>query len=134
MKRVELKAIIDEQLANMEIVAVHTHLYPADIDGLLLWGIDEILTYQYLIAEYIRYSYLEYRKIFRLHKARQAELVWQTLFLDRSPVCEAQRGVLTILNRLGLDVKSRSLEAYREYYRGLTLLGQIDQVFRLAGV
>lgn len=134
MNRVELKAIIDEQLANLEIVDVHTHLFPADFDGLLLWGIDEILTYHYLIAEFFRYSSLDYREFFRLPKARQAELVWQTLFLDRSPVSEAQRGVLTILNRLGLDVKSRSLEAYREYYRGLTLQGQIDQVFKLAGV
>ena len=29
---------------------------------------------------------------------------------------EAQRGVLTILQRLGLDVGARSLEEYREYF------------------
>ena len=96
MIRVDLMAFIDEQLANLEFVDVHTHLFPAVFDGLLLWGIEEILTCPYLIAEVIRCSSQDYREFFRLPKARQAELVWQTQFLDRSPVSEAQRGVLTI--------------------------------------
>ncbi len=130
----ELRAVIKEKLAKVEIVDVHTHLFPAAFDRMLLWGIDEVLTYHYLIAEYFRYSDMEYREFFQLPKSVQAELVWETLFLKRSPVSEAQRGVLTILSKLGLDVGSRSLQTYRDYYNNLTLDEQIDTVFDLAGV
>ena len=130
----QLKAKIDEKLASVQVLDVHTHLFPASFDGLLLWGIDEILTYHYLIAEYFRYSSMDYEQFFQLPKAEQADLVWQTLFLERSPVSEAQRGVLTILQRLGLDVSARSLEDYRQHFRGLSLGEHIGNVFRLAGV
>ena len=130
----QLKAILGEKLAGVQVVDMHTHLFSADFDEMLLWGIDEVLTYHYLIAEYFRYSPLDYGEFLQLPKAKQADEVWRTLFLERSPVSEAQRGVLTILKRLGLDVGSRSLEAYREYFRGLTVREQIDRVFKLAGV
>jgi len=130
----QLKAILGEKLAGVQVVDMHTHLFSADFDEMLLWGIDEVLTYHYLIAEYFRYSPLDYGEFFQLPKEKQADEVWRTLFLERSPVSEAQRGVLTILKRLGLDVGSRSLEAYREYFRGLTVREQIDRVFKLAGV
>ena len=113
----QLKAILGEKLAGVQVVDMHTHLFSADFDEMLLWGIDEVLTYHYLIAEYFRYSPLDYGEFFQLPKEKQADEVWRTLFLERSPVSEAQRGVLTILKRLGLDVGSRSLEAYREYFR-----------------
>mgnify|MGYP000873818707 CR=1 FL=1 len=130
----KVREVLDAKLNSVEIVDVHTHLFPAEFTGMLLWGIDEILTYHYLIAEYFRYSELDYAEFFRLPKAKQAELIWQTLFVERSPVSEAQRGVLTILQRLGLDVGARSLEEYREYFRGRTLNEQIDTVFQLARV
>lgn len=71
----ELRAVIKEKLAKVEIVDVHTHLFPAAFDRMLLWGIDEVLTYHYLIAEYFRYSDMEYREFFQLPKSVQAELV-----------------------------------------------------------
>lgn len=132
--RDQLKTAIDEALARVEVVDMHTHLFPAEFSGMLLWGIDEVLTYHYLIAEYFRCSQMDCDRFFTLPKARQAELVWQALFLERSPVSEAQRGVLTILQKLELDVGARSLDSYREYFRSLKLEEHIDNVFRLAGV
>ena len=88
MNREHLKDIVEEKLAAVEIVDIHTHLFPASFEGMLLWGIDEILTYHYLIAEYFRYSEMEYADFFRLPKSRQADLVWNTLFLERSPVAK----------------------------------------------
>lgn len=130
----QLGQIINDELNQVEITDVHTHLFSANFGSMLLWGIDEVLTYHYLIAEFFRYSKLDYGEFFSLPKTEQADLVWQTLFLDRSPVSEAQRGALTILNRLGLDVKSRDLDEYREYYRSRTIEQQIDTVFDLAGI
>ena len=89
--RDQLKTAIDEALARVEVVDMHTHLFPAEFSGMLLWGIDEVLTYHYLIAEYFRCSQMDCDRFFTLPKARQAELVWQALFLERSPVSEAQR-------------------------------------------
>jgi len=40
IRRDQLKTIIDEKLAVVEIVDLHTHLFSADFDGMLLWGID----------------------------------------------------------------------------------------------
>lgn len=129
-----LKSVIDQELSNVQITDIHTHLFPAEFGSLSLYGTDEVLTYHYLIAEFFRYSSLDYDEFFKLPKAKQADLVWQTLFLERSPLSEAQRGVLTILNRLGLDVKSRSIKEYRDYYSTRTIDQQVDKVFELAGI
>jgi len=40
---------------------------------LLLWGIDELLTYHYLVAEVFRYLDVPYEKFWALSKAQQAE-------------------------------------------------------------
>ena len=88
----QLKAILGEKLAGVQVVDMHTHLFSADFDEMLLWGIDEVLTYHYLIAEYFRYSPLDYGEFLQLPKEKQADEVWRTLFLERSPVSEAQRG------------------------------------------
>ena len=130
----QLKTVLQNELSVVKITDVHTHVFPADFGSMLLFGIDEVLTYHYLIAEFFRYSTMPYGEFFALSKSKQADLIWQTLFLDHSPVSEAQRGALTVLRRLGLDVQSRSLEEYREYYRSRTMAQQIDTVFALAGV
>lgn len=130
----QLKDVIDQELTKVRVLDLHTHLFPAAFDRLALWGIDEILTYHYLISEFFRFSDMQYDSFFRLPKVRQADLIWQTLFVEHSPVSEAQRGVLTILKRLGLDVGSRSLAAYRDYFGSLSLQEQIDRTFELAGI
>lgn len=130
----QLKAVVRDELSKVKITDVHTHLFSADFGKMLLFGIDEVLTYHYLISEFFRYSTLSYGEFFKMPQTEQAELIWRTLFLERSPVSEAQRGALTILKGLGLDVRARSLEEYREYYRTRTMEEQIDIVFELAGV
>lgn len=130
----ELRNILAQELENIMVTDMHTHLFSSEFGNMLFFGIDEALTYHYLIAEFFRYSQMDYRTFFRLSKMEQADLVWQALFLQRSPVSEAQRGVLTILKKLGLDPSSRSLAEYREYYRSKTVTEQIDTVFKVAGV
>jgi len=52
-------------------------------------------------------------------KQEQADIIWKALFIDRSPVSEACRGVITTLQILGMQeyVQSRDLESIRQYYR-----------------
>jgi len=83
-------------------------------------GIDELLTYHYLVAELFRVvpqSRLTYAAFWKMGKQAQADLIWRELFLNRSPISEACRGVLTTLQRLGLDPADRDLARYRKWFR-----------------
>ena len=42
-------------------------------------------------------------EFFAWPKARQAELVFEELFIKRTPLSEARRGVITVLQKLGLE-------------------------------
>lgn len=129
-----LKKIIHEEIEKVEITDIHTHIYSEGFGQLLLWGIDELLTYHYLVAEYFRYSEMDYKAFYELPKPEQANLIWDTLFVQHSPVSEAQRGVLTVLSKLGLDVSSRDLDAYRKHFDSMSVDEYIDKVFQISGV
>lgn len=100
----------------------------------MLWGIDELLTYHYLIGETIRATAVPYERFWSLSQAEQADLIWRTLFVERAPISEACRGVVTVLHRLGLDPNAKNLDAYRAYFRCLKPADYIDTVLRLANV
>src|SRR5438046_9196600 len=111
--RVPFAKQIEELVMGTPIVDVHTHLYDPAFKELLLWGIDELLVYHYLVAEAFRYLDVAYEQFWALSRTRQAELIWNALFVQHSPVSEACRGVLTTLNLLGLDARKRDLPALR---------------------
>ena len=134
VNQTNLHDVIAQELSRVKITDIHTHIFPAEFDELSLWGIDELLTYHYLVAEFFRFSSMPYDEFFALDKPAQADLIWQTLFTEHSPVSEAQRGVLTVLKALGLDVHSRDLKAYREYFRSMGQEAIISKVLELAGV
>src|SRR6187431_2982877 len=98
-----LAAKIEEIVATTPVDDIHTHLYAPVFGELLLWGIDDLLVYHYLVAEAFRYLSIPYADFWKLSKTQQAELIWKELFIKPSPNSEACRGVLTTLNRLGLD-------------------------------
>jgi len=129
-----LRDTVFQEVENVGITDIHTHIYPDHFGNLLLWGVDELLTYHYLIAEFFRYSSMSYAEFFALPKQAQADLIWKTLFVEHSPVSEAQRGVLTVLSKLGLDVAARDLDAYRDYFAKMSIEEYIDKVFDTAGV
>ncbi len=115
-RRAELALSVESAVAQCPILDIHTHLYDPAFGPLLLWGIDDLLVYHYLVAEAFRYLDLPYDAFWRLSKAQQAELVWKALFVDRSPVSEAARGVVTILCRLGLDPRRNDLTSLRAWF------------------
>jgi hypothetical protein len=143
-------ATVREAVAQQPIWDFHTHLYPpsfgtpnagaggaSDPKGLLLWGVDELLTYHYLVAEVFRVvpsTVLSYEDFWRMTKAEQADHIWRRLFVERSPISEACRGVLTTLERLGLDVGARDLAGYRRWFASQEPSEYIDRVMELSGV
>jgi len=129
-----LDALVAEVLACTPFVDVHTHLFPSTLRSFSLWGIDDLLTYHYLEAELFRASSIRPQAYWALAKPERADLVWRTLFVDRTPLSEATRGVVSVLHMLGLDPASACLAPLRDVFRGLSLPDHVDHVFRLAGI
>ncbi|SCJ44604.1 Uncharacterised protein [uncultured Clostridium sp.] len=125
---------VDEAVQNVWVTDVHTHLYPPSFGDILLWNVDELLTYHYLVAETFRYIDMDYDAFWALSKREQADLIFKTLFIDHSPISESCRGVLTVLQKLGLDLASRDLAAWREYFDQLTVEDYTDKVFELGRI
>ena len=130
----QLKTVVLDAVDTQSVTDIHTHLFSPPFGELLLWGIDELLTYHYLIAEVFRKSDVSYEQFWAMTKTEQADLIWQTLFIENSPVSEACRGIVTTLNELGLDVGSRNLQDYRDYFADTTVEAFIDTVFERAKV
>lgn len=129
-----LRAVVQRAVEETPALDIHTHIYSAAFGRLLLRGPEELVTYHYLQAETNRV--LEDRspaQFMALGKAEQARLVWRKLFVERSPVSEAARGVVTALRRLGVaDV--RDYEAALARFASLGPAEHIDLVFRAANV
>lgn len=133
-RRAALVSLVERVVQATPVVDVHTHLYDPALGGLLLWGIDDLLTYHYLVAESFRQHRLPPDLYWRLTKVEQADLIWQTLFVNHSPLSEACRGVLTTLHRLGLDVKQPNLAAVRDWYEQWQLAPYVSHCLEVANV
>ncbi len=130
----ELSTQVRKIVASTPISDIHTHLYDPAFGELLLWGIDDLLVYHYLVAEGFRYFDISYEKFWSLSKTRQAELIWDALFIQNSPISEACRGVLTTLHALDLDVKKRDLPALRQWFAKWKAEDYITRCMELAGL
>jgi hypothetical protein len=113
---------------------IHTHLYDPAFGELLLWGIDDLLTYHYLIAEAFRWLPMSAEKFWALDKSARAELIWNELFVAHSPISEACRGVITTLHALGFDVRKRDLPLLRRQYAQWNVDEFITRALELARV
>lgn len=130
----QMRNIVERLASRIPVTDMHTHLYSTEFGDLLLWGIDELLTYHYLISESFRWSDEDYSFFWSMSKREQADWIWKKLFLDHSPVSEAATGFITILQQLGLDVSSRNLDDYRLALANRPVEEHIDTVMQLAGV
>src|SRR5262249_49479771 len=125
LSKESVRSVVHEIVSAEPIVDMHTHLYPptfgtpvpnasgcVDASGLMLWGIDELITYHYLVAEVYRIvpaTKLPYEQFWKMPKRAQADHIWKHLFVERTPISEACRGVLTSLQTLGLEANDRDL-------------------------
>src|SRR5947209_12728742 len=133
-KRAAFSRRVEKIVANTPVFDIHTHLYDPSLKELLLWGIDELLVYHYLVAEAFRYLDAPYEAFWSLPKTAQADLIWDALFIQHSPVSEACRGVLTTLHLLGLDVRKRDLPALRKWFANQRVEDHLTRCLELAGV
>ena len=129
--RQDIESVVNKAVFSAEITDIHTHLYSGKFDKLFLYGIDDLLTYHYLVAETMRHLDIDYNAFFELSKAEQAECVWDTLFVRNTPVSESARSIITIFNRLGLDVNNKDINYFRDFFNNINLSEHIDNIFRM---
>ncbi|HKR14535.1 MAG TPA: hypothetical protein VJT15_20885 [Pyrinomonadaceae bacterium] len=130
----ELRAEVELVVNSTPVLDVHTHLFPSEFDEFCLYGIDELLTYHYLVAETFRSARITYDRFWSLSKTNQADLVWKTLFVDNTPTSEAAQGVVSVLDVFGLDTRAPDLKEARAFFNSQRLAEHIDQVFDIARV
>ncbi len=129
-----LRRRVERIVAATPVCDIHTHLYDPAFKRLMLWGIDELLVYHYLIAEGLRNLSLPCDHFWELSRTAQADLIWDALFVRNSPISEACRGVVTTLNRLGFDVWKRDLQGVRGWFAKQTPDKYLDLVMETARV
>lgn len=133
----KIRQWVDGALTSQPIIDIHTHCFTPRFGDLLLWGVDELVTYHYLIAEVYRVvpaSELPYDKYWSMSKTEQADHIWKHLFVDNTPLSEACRGVLTTLAKLGLDPNEKTLEPYRRWFAQQNASDYVDKVMQIANV
>lgn len=125
---------VSDAVAQTKVTDMHTHLYAPEFGDILLWGIDELLVYHYIVSENMRWIDTPYDEFWSMPKREQANLIWKTMFLEHSPVSESCRGLLASLEAVGLDVSSRDLESYRKFFAGQKIKDYVDRVFALQNI
>ncbi len=131
----QLPSAVRRELDALPITDVHTHIYDPALGPVLLWGLDELLTYHYLVAEVFRCRpEMATGDFWALSKTAQADLIWDELFVKRSPLSEACRGVLTALISIGLDPHVRTLAPLRRWFAKQNARDYVDLVFDKANL
>lgn len=125
---------VERVLRQTPVHDIHTHLYDPAFGSLLLWGIDDLLVYHYLVSEGFRQFDIPYDRFWAASKTEQADWIWRALFLDHSPLSEACRGVLTVLHSLGLSPRQSDLGKLRKWFAEQKPDAYVERVLKIANV
>lgn len=114
---------------------IHTHLFAPEFGALNLRGIDALLDYHYVLAELYREVWpgRDAAGVAAMSPEDRSALIWQRLFVDRHPVSEACRGVVTCLQEHGLDPNA-PLAEHRRALGALSPEQHVDRVLERSGV
>jgi hypothetical protein len=130
----QMRQFVAATVQSTPVFDVHTHLYPPSFGPLGLWGIDELVTYHYLIAEVFRFSSATPAAYWALSKKAQADLIWENIFIKHTPVSEAARGVVKVIKEFGFDPAARDLSEVRRFFAAQEPLPHAERVMDMAGV
>jgi hypothetical protein len=130
----EIPSTVEDVLASTPFVDIHTHLFAPAFGKIGLWGIDELLTYHYLEAEFFRSSDTTPTEYWSLSKRAKADAIWKTLFVENTPISEATRGVIAVLKAFQLPTDGTGLQEARAFFEAQKIEEHIQNVFQMAGV
>jgi hypothetical protein len=130
----QIFASVEDALSSTSFIDMHTHLFSPALRKLGLWGIDELVTYHYLEAEFFRNSPMQPEQYWTLTKQQQANAIWRALFVEQAPISESTRGVVAVLQAFGLPTDSADLREAREFFAAQDVDSHIGTVFEMAGM
>ncbi len=130
----QIQTVVEDVLACTPFIDIHTHLFSPAFGKLGLWGIDELLTYHYLEAEFFRSSNTTPGQYWKLSKRERADAIWRALFVENSPISESTRGIVAVLNAFDLPTDASGLEEARIFFAAQPLDEHIRRVLEIAGV
>jgi hypothetical protein len=132
-KQENILSLVEDAL-SMPVIDMHTHLFAPTLGKLGLWGIDELITYHYLEAEFFRSSQVTPEQYWSLNKQDRANAIWRALFIENTPISEATRGVIAVLQAFGLPTESSDLTEARAFFAAQDTEEHVRNVFQMAGV
>ncbi|MDR3077550.1 MAG: hypothetical protein LBV15_02155, partial [Planctomycetota bacterium] len=106
-------------------------------------GLDGLLTSPSLLEEFFRRRTLlgesrsgigDEDRLRNLAPGELADLVWRRLFLDRQPISEAARTVLTTLGLFGMDTSVRDLRAIRDSFDRMPVAERLEKAIQIANL
>jgi hypothetical protein len=130
----ELRREVELIVNTTPVIDVHTHVFPPEFGAMCLSGIDDLLTYHYLVAETFRSTDVCPAYFWKMNKAERADLVWKTLFVDNTPLSESTRGIVTLIEAFGLDSRADNLDEMRAFFRSQDLKEHFDLVLARSSV
>ncbi len=126
--------VVEQALRSTQVIDIHTHLFPPSFGEIGSWGIDSLVTYHYLEAELFRSCALEPEQYWAMSKLERADTIWRALFVENAPVSEATRGVIAVLQALGVATDRPDLSQARDFFASQTIETYLPKVMQLAGV
>ena len=102
----QIHSTVEDVLATTQYIDMHTHLFPPSFGKLGLWGIDELLTYHYLEAEFFRFSNNDAGAVLVALEGGPGRRNLEGLFVENTPISEATRGIVAVLSAFDLPTDS----------------------------
>ena len=134
LKAEQIHSEVQDVLGSTSFIDIHTHLFSPAFGKVGLWGIDELLTYHYLEAEFFRSSDTTPEEYWKLSKTQRAEAIWKALFIENSPISESTRGIIAVLNVFGLPTDLPGLREARRFFQAQSIEPHTRRVLQMAGV
>lgn len=128
----ELKNCINQIVNDVNIIDIHTHLFPPEFNSFRKSGFTELLTYHYLTTELLSGSDIDPKKFFQKSKKLQAEIIWQDLFIEKTPFSEASLGVLTILKFFNINCFKKTFDEIEKEFNSCS--SNIEYLFNTLNI
>src|SRR5260370_36181767 len=130
----QIQTVVEDVLACTPFIDIHTHLFSPAFGKLGLWGVDDLLTYHYLEAEFFRSSNTTPDQYWKLAKRERTDTIWRALFVENAPISESTRGIVAVLSAFDLPTDASGLEEARVFFAAQPLEEHIRRVLEIAGV
>src|SRR3984893_9563963 len=129
----QILPVVEDVLTSTDFIDIHTHLFAPKFGKIGLWGIDELVTYHYLEAEFFRSSHMRPEQYWALSKREQADAIWRALFVENSPISEATRGIVAVLKAFDLPTGAPDLREARAFFQAQSIEPHIRRGLKMAG-